>query len=136
MTSHSFTTILLRGLRGRCPNCGKGKLFYKFLKVADHCLECQEPFHHHRADDAPSYLVILLTGHILVPLVAWVEIEYQPPYLVHLALWLPACFILSVGLLQPMKGLVVAFQWHIGLHDFQDARNARLARRADDQKIP
>ena len=71
MLSPAETTIgtaLWRGLRGQCPNCGEGRLFRKFVKVADACDRCGEDFHHHRADDFPAYLVIILVGHIVVPL--------------------------------------------------------------------
>jgi uncharacterized protein (DUF983 family) len=73
----------LRGFRGRCPGCGKGKMFRKFLKVNDACPGCGEELHHHRADDFPAYLVIVIVGHILVPIVLAVETEFAPAYWVH-----------------------------------------------------
>ncbi|MFN5521571.1 MAG: hypothetical protein ACK5AT_04560, partial [Bradyrhizobium sp.] len=33
-------TAMKRGLRGRCPRCGEGRLFRAFLKVADACDRC------------------------------------------------------------------------------------------------
>jgi uncharacterized protein (DUF983 family) len=120
-------TVLWRGLRGRCPNCGKGRIFRAFLKVADRCEVCGEELHHHRADDFPAYLVIVLVGHIVVPLVLHVETVYAPPYWVHAALWLPLTIGLSLALLQPVKGAVVALQWHAGMHGFQEAKKLRDA---------
>src|ERR1700748_3361267 len=76
-------TGLKRGFLGRCPNCGEGHLFRAFVKVADHCEKCGEVFRYHRADDFPAYLVIVLVGHIVVPLSMWVEIAYSPAYWVH-----------------------------------------------------
>lgn len=73
----------------RCPNCGQARLFVRFLKVANQCPNCDEELHHHRADDAPSYFVILIVGHLIVGLVVLVEATYHPPYWVHIALWLP-----------------------------------------------
>ena len=70
-------TALRRGFLGRCPNCGRGKLFRAFLKVADRCPDCGTELHHHRADDAPAYFVILIVGHIVVPLALVVEIAYR-----------------------------------------------------------
>src|SRR5882757_9284292 len=58
-----------RGFLGRCPHCGEGKLFWRFLKVVDACPVCGEAFHHHRADDAPPYITIVLVGHLVVPTV-------------------------------------------------------------------
>src|ERR1043165_4285344 len=65
----SAAQVLWRGLRGRCPACGEGRMFRAFLKVADQCPQCSEELHHHRADDFPAYLAIFITGHILVPIV-------------------------------------------------------------------
>ena len=68
-----------RGFRGRCPNCGEGKLFRAFLKTNDHCSVCGQDFTTHRADDLPAYLVIVIVGHIVVPLALSVETNFAPP---------------------------------------------------------
>jgi len=126
MTKPAMTgNWLMRGLCGRCPACGEGHLFRAFVKVADHCEACGEPFYHHRADDFPAYLVIVLVGHIVVPLAMWVEIAYSPPYWLHAALWSPLVLGLGIGLLQPIKGLIVALQWQMGMHGFAAAKQAR-----------
>lgn len=117
---------LLRGLMGRCPACGEGHLFRAFVKVADACEKCGEPFHHHRADDFPAYLTIVLVGHVVVPLAMYVEIAFMLNYWLHAAIWLPMVLVLSLGLLQPLKGLIVAMQWHMGMHGFAAAKLARL----------
>ena len=116
---------LLRGLLGRCPACGEGHLFRAFVKVADSCEKCGEPLHHHRADDFPAYLTIILVGHLIVPLAMYVEIAFMPNYWLHAAIWLPLVLVLSLGLLQPLKGLIVAMQWHMGMHGFAEAKQAR-----------
>ena len=116
---------LLRGLLGRCPACGEGRLFRAFVKVADSCEKCGEPLHHHRADDFPAYLTIVLVGHLVVPLAMYVEIAFTPNYWAHAAIWLPMVLVLSLGLLQPLKGLIVAMQWHMGMHGFAEAKQAR-----------
>src|SRR5204862_1075366 len=103
-------TALRRGFTGRCPHCGKGRMFRAFLKVADHCDVCGEELHHQRADDFPAYLVIVLVGHLVVPLVLHVEMTYQPAYWIHAALFLPLTLALSLALIQPVKGAVVALQ--------------------------
>ena len=115
-----------RGFRGRCPACGEGRLFGSFLKVNESCPECGEELHHHRADDFPAYLVIVIVGHIVVPLVLAVETHLAPAYWIHLALWLPLTLGLSLSLLQPVKGVVVALQWFLGMHGFETAKLARI----------
>jgi uncharacterized protein (DUF983 family) len=123
---HDLPQAMMRGFRCRCPACGEGKLFRAFLKVNDNCPACGEELHHHRADDFPAYLVIVIVGHIVVPLVLAVETNFAPSYWIHLAMWLPLTLGLSLGLLQPVKGTVVALQWYLGMHGFERARAARV----------
>jgi uncharacterized protein (DUF983 family) len=119
---------LWRGFCGRCPACGEGRTFRAFLKVADRCNACGEELHHHRADDFPAYCVIVIVGHVIVSAILAVEIAYAPPVWVHMALWLPATAGLALALLQPAKGTIVALQWVLGMHGFEDARRRRWAR--------
>jgi uncharacterized protein (DUF983 family) len=123
----SASEAFMRGFRGRCPACGKGIMFRKFLKVNDACPECGEELHHQRADDFPAYLVIVIVGHILVPIVLAVETAFAPAYWVHALLWGPAVIGMTLGLLQPVKGAVVAMQWFGGMHGFEESKGRRLA---------
>jgi uncharacterized protein (DUF983 family) len=113
-------TALKRGFRCRCPRCGEGKLFRAFLKVDDHCSVCGLDFTPHRADDLPAYLVIVIVGHIMVPLALSVETNFAPPVWVQLATYLPLTLILSLLLLQPVKGVVVGLQWALRMHGFDE----------------
>ena len=62
-----FLVAVGRGFSGRCPNCGKSKLFRGYLKQVDACPVCGERWGHIRADDAPPWLTILIVGHIIIP---------------------------------------------------------------------
>jgi uncharacterized protein (DUF983 family) len=114
----SVFNSILRGLSLRCPACGKGRLFRRYLKVADHCPSCSEALHHHRADDAPPYFTIAIVGHIVVGLLLAVEIAYRPPLWLHAAIWLPLTVILALLLLPPIKGALVGLQWALLMHGF------------------
>ena len=109
-----------RGFRGRCPRCGEGKLFRAFLKVSDECSVCHQDFTPHRADDLPAYLVIVIVGHIVVPLALWIETDYSPPIPLQMAIYLPLTLVASLVLLQPVKGAVVGLQWAFRMHGFGD----------------
>jgi uncharacterized protein (DUF983 family) len=109
---------LRRGFFGRCPACSRGRLFRAFLKVADRCPACGEALHHHQADDAPAYFVILVVGHVVVPLALIAEIAWSPPYWLHAAIWLPLTAGLALGLLTPVKGAIVGWQWANYMHGF------------------
>ena len=93
-------------------------MFRAFLKVADRCPACGEALHHHRADDAPAYFVILIVGHVVVPLSLGVEVAFAPPYWLHAVIWLPLTIGMAVGLLQPVKGAIVGWQWANYMHGF------------------
>jgi uncharacterized protein (DUF983 family) len=123
--SSLLASPVVRGFFGRCPCCGKGQMFRAFLKVADRCEVCGEELYHHRADDFPAYVVIFIVGHILVPAALYTEIHFAPSYWVHFALWLPAVVIMTFGLLQPVKGVIVALQWTLGMHGFEFAKKER-----------
>jgi uncharacterized protein (DUF983 family) len=106
------------GFRCKCPKCGEGKLFSSFLKVVPACEHCGEEFHHHRADDLPAYLVVLVVGHIMVGAVmGFTEVTTLSTWQI-LAIWGPMTVIMAVGLLRPIKGAVVGLQWALYMHGF------------------
>jgi uncharacterized protein (DUF983 family) len=113
-------TAMKRGFRSRCPRCGEGKLFRAFLKVDNNCSVCGLDFTPHRADDLPAYLVIVIVGHIVVPLALLIETNYSPPVALQLAIYLPVTLIASLLLLQPVKGTVVGMQWALRMHGFDE----------------
>ena len=123
----SLAEAMWRGFRMHCPNCGTGKLFCGFLKVADHCPACGEALSHHRADDFPPYLVIIVVGHVIVPVILAVETNYAPPIWLQFLIWLPLTLFSALALLQPTKGAVVGLQWQIGMDGFAPARLRREA---------
>ena len=130
-TQTTLAQAMWRGFLGRCPHCGEGKLFARFLKVADHCASCGEELFHQRADDFPAYLVIALVGHAVVPSILAVEMAYSPPLELQFLLWLPLTLIASLALLQPVKGAIVGLQWQNGMHGFGTSRGShQLAVRA------
>jgi uncharacterized protein (DUF983 family) len=113
-------TAMKRGFRGRCPRCGEGKLFRAFLKTDDHCSVCGLDFTPHRADDLPAYLVIVIVGHVMVPIFLLIETNYAPPVWLQLSIYLPLVLVASLALLQPVKGAVVGLQWALRMHGFDD----------------
>ena len=113
-------TAMKRGFRGRCPRCGEGKLFRAFLKVDNNCSVCNLDFTPHRADDLPAYLVIVIVGHLLVPVILLIETDYSPPVWLQLSIYLPFTLVASLLLLQRVKGAVVGMQWALRMHGFDE----------------
>ncbi|MBM1221190.1 DUF983 domain-containing protein [Ponticoccus sp. SC2-23] len=109
---------ILRGFRRRCPNCGRGHIFDGYLKVRDQCPSCREDLSHHRADDGPAYLTILVVGHLMAPLIHIAFTRFRPEPLVLATIFTIGCVALSLYLLPRLKGVVVAFQWARRMHGF------------------
>lgn len=109
---------LLRGARQRCPACGEGALYGKFLKVSETCAICGQDLHHHRADDAPPYFTMLIVAHVVIGALLHVEMTYHPDTWVHMVLWGPATLLLSLWLLPRVKGALIGIQWAGRMHGF------------------
>jgi len=117
---------IARGLRGRCPCCGEGKLFEGFLRLRARCDHCGLDYSFADAGDGPAVFVILIGGFIVVFAALITEILYQPPYWLHAALWLPLILIVTLAPLRPIKGLLIALQFH------HEAAEGRLEKRGGD----
>jgi uncharacterized protein (DUF983 family) len=114
----SVPRSLWRGFLCRCPNCGEGGLFRRYLKPVPVCSVCHEDLSHQRADDAPPYFTMVIVGHLVVPAMLFVAMRTNWPNIVHLAIWLPTTLILTLTLLQPVKGAIIGLQWALRMHGF------------------
>lgn len=104
-------TILRAGLRGRCPRCGRGRLFESYLKITERCAECGLGFGGHDVGDGPVVPAMLVLGGAIVGLALWVEVAFQPSLWVHAALWGPLTIGTTMLILPPLKGISVAMQY-------------------------
>jgi uncharacterized protein (DUF983 family) len=109
---------LARGWQRRCPCCGTGPLFRGYLTVRDACPVCGEDLHHHRADDGPAYLTILIVGHLMAPLFLFVFTTWRPDPLIMASGFSIGVVALSLYLLPRLKGGIVALQWSKRMHGF------------------
>ncbi|MEL6169244.1 MAG: DUF983 domain-containing protein [Pseudomonadota bacterium] len=109
---------LRAGFSRRCPKCGSGPLMQGYLKVRHDCPVCGQPFHHHRADDGPAYLTILIVGHLMAPLLIWAYSTFRPDPAILATVFTLGCTTLSLWLLPRLKGAIVAFQWSRRMHGF------------------
>ena len=112
---------MMRGWRRRCPNCGSGPMLRGYLKVRDSCPVCGEALHHHRADDGPAYLTILIVGHVMAPLILIVFTKWRPDPFTLAAVFSVGTVALSLFLLPRLKGALVALQWAKRMHGFGSA---------------
>ena len=109
---------MIRGWRGKCPSCGTGPLLGGYLTVNAACPVCREELHHHRADDGPAYLTILIVGHVLAPLLLFTFVHFRPEPLILFTIFAIGCVALSLYLLPRLKGAMIGFQWARYMHGF------------------
>src|SRR5215831_5769643 len=108
----SWQVPIARGICGRCPRCGKGKLFKGFLSLAPRCDRCGLDYSFADSADGPAFFVTFISGFIVVFAALAVEVLYSPPFWVHAALWLPLIVITTLLPLRPIKGILIALQYH------------------------
>lgn len=123
-SERSIKPALLRGWRRKCPNCGSGPLLSGYLKVRESCPTCEQELHHHRADDGPAYLTILIVGHLMAPIIHVMYTQFRPDPLVMASILSVGCVGLSLYLLPRLKGAIVGFQWAKRMHGFGTSSNA------------
>jgi uncharacterized protein (DUF983 family) len=118
-TIDTLSGSIFAGLSCACPRCGQGKLFQGFLTPRLRCEACGLDYSFADAGDGPAVFIMFLAGFIVVGAALIVEAVYHPPYWVHAALWLPLILVVTLGPLRPMKGLMIALQYH---HKAEESR--------------
>lgn len=118
MLPQGLSAALWRGIRGKCPRCGETHLFARFLKPVERCRRCSQNWTLHAADDFPPYIAILLTGHIMAPVIIELGLHTGLPGWAMMLIVAVMAVSLLVVLLQPAKGGVIALQWWLGLQGF------------------
>jgi uncharacterized protein (DUF983 family) len=100
------------GLGCKCPRCGRGALFDGFLSVAESCAVCGLDLRKADSADGPAVFVIFILGFLLVPPALLFEAMVEPPLWLHVVIWPPLILGGSLALLRPMKGVMIALQYH------------------------
>lgn len=99
------------GITGVCPRCGGGRLFSGFVTLAPCCTVCGLDFSFADAGDGPAVFVILIGGFVVLGAALWVGVTYNPPIWLQFLIFLPLTLVVCLGLLRPVKGLLVALQY-------------------------
>ncbi|WP_417308519.1 DUF983 domain-containing protein [Devosia sp.] len=123
----SLPRAIGNGILCRCPNCGKGKLFRKYLKVVDSCANCGEELKYQRADDFPPYIAIFIVGHVLVGWMLHAEMSGPVDPTFYLWTMIPMAILMPMIMLPSIKGAVVGLQWATRMHGFDPARREPVA---------
>ncbi len=107
----SYRSPIATGLACRCPRCGRGRLFAGFLTVAARCGDCGLDLSKQDSGDGPAVFIIFILGALIVPLALLFEVKAAPPLWLHVVIWPPVILGAALGLLRPLKGLMIALQY-------------------------
>lgn len=118
LEERSVGQAVWRGTLCRCPHCGQGKMFRAYLKVADQCDVCGEELSHHRADDFPPYIAIMIVGHLLVGIMLHMDMVWHVNPMMYLYSMIPLAVVLPLAMLPSIKGAIVGLQWANRMYGF------------------
>jgi uncharacterized protein (DUF983 family) len=109
--SYPPISAISTGLAGRCPRCGDGRMFTGFLNLAPACDACGLDYGFADSGDGPAVFVTLIAGFLVLGVALAVDIAYEPPLWVYVVIFMPATILVCIGLLRPLKGLLIASQY-------------------------
>ncbi|MBF9231802.1 DUF983 domain-containing protein [Microvirga sp. BT350] len=87
-------------------------MFQGYLTMRKSCEVCGLDFSFADSGDGPAFFVMSIVGFVVVGLALWVEFTFEPPIWLHLVMWFSLTGILCLGLVRPLKGVMVALQYH------------------------
>jgi uncharacterized protein (DUF983 family) len=114
---------IARGLQNRCPNCGKGRILHGYLTPAAQCEICGEDLSHQRSDDFAPYVTMVIVGHLVVPTILFAMMSTVIDSWMITVGALVATASLTLALLRPVKGAIIALQWALRMHGFDGSAN-------------
>ena len=117
-SSRSVPASMLRGLAGRCPHCGKGRMFYRYLKVEPVCRSCGHDLDRYPADDGPAYFTVLIVGHVvIVPfLILCAPLIWKAPLAILIPAALGGVAAITLTALPIIKGAVVGLLYALDIN--------------------
>jgi uncharacterized protein (DUF983 family) len=119
---HPLLPSVSRGLKGRCPACGEGKMFWRYLKVSERCPKCDHELARYPADDGPAYVTILLIGHLIIAPLLFFPIVWQAPAMYSVPIALVSLGVITLVALSSIKGGWIGLMYALGTTN----RDARL----------
>ena len=111
------------GFSGRCPRCGDGALYDGFLNIADRCTACDLDYSGQNSGDGAAFFIIMIVGFVVVGLALALEMMVAPPVWLHMILWLPLSLIMTLAMMRPTKGILIALQYRHGVN-FESDRDS------------
>jgi uncharacterized protein (DUF983 family) len=111
MEQYPTLSPIATGIRGRCPRCGRGRLFDGFLTLAPRCTVCGLDYTFADPADGPAFFAMTFMSFPAVGFGWWLDATYEPALWVHLVTTLPMLLLLCIAPLRPLKGWLVSSQY-------------------------
>lgn len=119
MTNRDAKQATLRAAMGKCPCCGEGRLYRRYLNVHDTCSVCGTSLDLHNADDAPTWITLTVVLHLVAPFVAASALDWQWSLVTGWIVWPLVTLILCLITLPIAKGSIIGYQWAKRLAGFR-----------------
>nr|WP_082126433.1 DUF983 domain-containing protein [Aurantiacibacter marinus] len=100
-----------------CPRCGERTLFDGPVKFADQCIACNLDFARFNVGDGPAAFLTMVVGAVVVALALWLQLSAEPPWWVHVLLWLPLIVVGVVGGLRLTKAWLLITEYRHGAEE-------------------
>ncbi|MCB2049360.1 MAG: DUF983 domain-containing protein [Novosphingobium sp.] len=103
--------IVPAALFGLCPQCGARTLFEGVATFAPRCRVCGLDFARFNVGDGPAAFLTMVVGALIVGLALWLQLAVEPPFWVHIVLWVPLTAVAVVWGLRAGKAALLAAEY-------------------------
>lgn len=114
---HPKWSAVLNGLKCRCPRCGKGRLFTKYLETKKYCSVCGEGLSQYNVGLLLPFVIIMIVAHVLVAAMLEIELHGGGSPFIYLIVLIPLAIIVPLILLPFVKGALIGGLWAWNLSD-------------------
>ena len=108
-------------LFGLCPRCGARTLFAGLASFVPKCRACGLDFAQFNVGDGPAAFLTMVIGALIVGLALWVQLAFEPPFWVHVMLWVPLTAAAVIWGLRAGKGALLAAEYQRGAKEAGDS---------------
>jgi len=110
-------TIVQAGMKGLCPRCGEPSVYAGLLRFRDRCGRCGLVFTRFNVGDGPAAFLTLILGALVVGLAIWLQVKVEPPWWVHVLLWVPFMTAATILSLRVAKAMLLWAEFRNAAHE-------------------
>ncbi len=111
MTDWQSPDTAQASIRGLCPRCGAPGLYDGLVSFSSACGSCRLDFQSYNVGDGPAAFLIMIVGGLVTIGAVTLQLSVQPPFWVHILIWVPVTAMLVIGLLRVAKALLLLLEY-------------------------